>query len=249
MRSATEDRFLLIKRQIWPYCVAIIASVITLMLARLPILTEAPFLLFVAPVVICSFYYGFGPGMLCAITSLLLVDYFLLAPLYEINLNWQYIPRLTIFFLLSIMISSLTEKRKQALINEQQARREAEAANKAKDHFLAMTSHELRTPLTAISGWAELLQKEQLSEIEKKHAIEVIRRNTEMQAQLIEDLIDLVRISNSKLHLSMGNINLNKVIESAIDVVRLSLIAKQIRFKTNFSADPIFVLGDPSRLQ
>jgi signal transduction histidine kinase len=143
----------------------------------------------------------------------------------------------------------LTKKQKDTLAREQAAVEAARSANRAKDLFLAMTSHELRTPLTAISGWVELLQKHELDEKDRNYAVEVIKRNAKIQAQLIEDLIDLARITEGKLNLQMYKVNIKQVVERAIDVVRLSIAAKEIKFSATLPADEIIVWGDGNRLQ
>src|SRR5204862_4474341 len=86
---------------------------------------------------------------------------------------------------------------------EQGARRAAEAANRAKDEFLAMVSHELRTPLGTILSWAHLLRSGRLDAGGTTRAIETIDRNARLQAQLINDLLDVSRINAGKLELDV----------------------------------------------
>ena len=93
------------------------------------------------------------------------------------------------------------EERKQLLAREQAARKEAEAANRAKDDFLATVSHELRTPLTSILGWATLLRTQNLDDATSVRAVESIERNAKVQAKLIEDILDVSRIIVGKMSL------------------------------------------------
>jgi Osmosensitive K+ channel histidine kinase len=93
-------------------------------------------------------------------------------------------------------------QRSQLLEQEQSARQQAEKANRAKDEFLANLSHELRNPLTPILAWSQMLRSGKLKEAETNRALEVIERSARAQAQLIEDLLDISRITNGKLKLT-----------------------------------------------
>ena len=96
------------------------------------------------------------------------------------------------------------KQRRELLEREQQARLEAQAANRAKDEFLATLSHELRTPLNAILGWTQLLaERPARCRTAARRAIEIIERNTRLQAQLIDDLLDISRIITGKLRLEL----------------------------------------------
>ncbi|MEH1998286.1 MAG: response regulator [Nostoc sp.] len=142
-----------------------------------------------------------------------------------------------------------TESERDRLFQlEQAARAEAEAANRIKDEFLAVLSHELRSPLNPILGWAKLLQSRKFDDISLKKALETIERNAKLQAQLIEDLLDVSRILQGKLNLKMTPVNLASTIEAAMDTVRLAAGAKTIQIQTML--DPMGkVLGDSVRLQ
>jgi PAS domain S-box-containing protein len=126
---------------------------------------------------------------------------------------------------------------------------EAQDANRAKDEFLATLSHELRTPLNAIAGWTYLLRQGALSPEQAEQALQVIERNTRMQAGLVDDLLDLSRIVTGKLRLEMRPLELGPVVNAALDVVRPAAEARQIRLETAVGRDVGVVLGDPSRLQ
>ncbi|MBW4560668.1 MAG: PAS domain S-box protein [Mojavia pulchra JT2-VF2] len=132
---------------------------------------------------------------------------------------------------------------------EQFARATAEAANRTKDEFLAVLSHELRTPLNPILGWAKLLRNGKLNTDKTALALETIERNAKLQAELIEDLLDISRILQGKLTLNSCQVNLKAVIEAAIETVRLAAEAKAIQIQINFASDEAKVLGDAARLQ
>jgi len=135
------------------------------------------------------------------------------------------------------------------LARAEAARAEAEVANRAKDEFLATVSHELRTPLTAVLGWARMLRSGRLGPDAIARGLEVIDRNARLQAQLIEDLLDVSRIITGKLRLDIRAIELAPVVEAALDAVRDAAEAKTIALETEFDAAIGPVRGDPDRLQ
>ena len=140
-------------------------------------------------------------------------------------------------------------ERQRLLKLEQAARSEAEAANRIKDEFLAVLSHELRSPLNPILGWTNLLRSRKLDEATTVRALETIERNAKLQAQLIEDLLDVSRILRGKLSLNVSAVNLNSTIEGAIETVRLAAQAKSVEIQTWFDPAVGQVSGDANRLQ
>jgi len=132
---------------------------------------------------------------------------------------------------------------------EQKARIQAEEANRAKDEFLATVSHELRTPLNAIVGWCGMLRSGRLDQPTVDRAIEIIDRNARVQAQLIEDILDVSRIITGKLGFDVRPVELTQIIEAAVDSVRLAAEAKGIRVQCLLDPRTSPVSGDPNRLQ
>jgi PAS domain S-box-containing protein len=132
---------------------------------------------------------------------------------------------------------------------ERHARSEAETANRIKDEFLAVLSHELRTPLNPILGWAKLLRTRKNDEKTVIKALETIERNAKLQAQLIEDLLDVSRILRGKLSLHIRIVDLKSTITAALETVRLAAEAKSIPLQTVFSKNNLEVMGDGDRLQ
>jgi len=141
------------------------------------------------------------------------------------------------------------EERERLLVLEQAARNEAEEANRIKDEFLATLSHELRTPLTAILGWLSMLRTRALDEATAAHGLETIERNARVQAQLIEDLVDVSRIVGGKLRLEVKTVDLLTVIEAAADVVRPAADARGVSIEIIEGPSVGPVSGDPARLQ
>ena len=116
-----------------------------------------------------------------------------------------------------------------ARAREQLMRERAELASVAKDHFLATVSHELRTPLNVILGWAVVLrEREQELAPEVQRALSVIERNARAQARLIEDVLDLSRISSGKLSLALGPVHVGEAVRAAALNLRPAAVAKGI---------------------
>ncbi|PSN12107.1 hybrid sensor histidine kinase/response regulator [filamentous cyanobacterium CCT1] len=122
-------------------------------------------------------------------------------------------------------------------------------ANRIKDEFLAVLSHELRSPLNPILGWARILQTKQQDAAKTQYALETIERNAKLQAQLIEDLLDVSRILQGKLNLNIVPVSLSFTIKSALETVKLAAEAKSIQIETIFEHNVGQVLGDSGRLQ
>jgi signal transduction histidine kinase/DNA-binding response OmpR family regulator len=141
------------------------------------------------------------------------------------------------------------EGRARLLVLEQEARAEAEEANRTKDEFLATLSHELRTPLSAILGWTHLVRTGKLDDAQMARALETIERNARSQSQLIDDLLDVSRIITGKLQIEQRPVELSMVIEAAMDAVRPAFEAKSINFETKLYSGSCYVLGDANRLQ
>lgn len=140
-------------------------------------------------------------------------------------------------------------ERGELLSREQAARERAETANRIKDEFLAVLSHELRSPLNPILGWAKLLRSRRFDDATASKALETIERNAKLQAQLIEDLLDVSRILQSKLKLTISSVNLAVTIEAALETVQLAATAKSIQIHTEFAPNIRPVAGDANRLQ
>ncbi|HEX8325237.1 MAG TPA: ATP-binding protein [Tepidisphaeraceae bacterium] len=141
-------------------------------------------------------------------------------------------------------------ERLEQLDSERAARSEAERLSKLKDDFVATLSHELRTPLTAIQGWAHLLRTTPQTPDALEEGLEIIERNARAQGQMVEDLLDMSRITSGKLSLDVQPVRLPQVVETAVAAVELAATAKGIRLhKTIDPMSGVSVTGDPHRLQ
>nr|WP_229429647.1 ATP-binding protein [Massilia sp. ZL223] len=141
------------------------------------------------------------------------------------------------------------EERKVLLENEREARAEAERTSQMKDEFLATLSHELRTPLSAILGWSQVLRRGSRDQADLQRGLQTIERNARAQAQLIEDLLDMSRITSGQVLLDMQVLAPGSFIDAAIETVRPALEAKHIHLERRYAPDAGMVAGDPGRLQ
>jgi signal transduction histidine kinase len=149
-----------------------------------------------------------------------------------------------------LRVSRAEHALKHALMMEQQARMDAEAANRAKDDFLAALSHELRTPMNAIIGWVDLIQKMNMDDAARERALGVIDRNARAQAALIEDLLDVARISKGQVQLRVDQVYLPNVVAAALDTVEPSASGKDITLTSSVTGEAhLTVQGDSARLQ
>ena len=141
------------------------------------------------------------------------------------------------------------EARGQLLLRAERARSEAEAANRIKDEFLATLSHELRTPLTSLLGWSSVLREAKRDEKVLNQGLEAIDRNARVQAQLIDDLLDVSRIVSGKLNLDVRPLDISSITRAAINVVRPAADAKGITL--DYWAQPGLgaICADSARLQ
>jgi PAS domain S-box-containing protein len=140
-------------------------------------------------------------------------------------------------------------ERLQLLDSEREARSQAERASRMKDEFLATLSHELRTPLNAVLGWANILRLGKHQGEELMQGLDIIERNARVQAQIIEDLLDMSRIISGKVRLEVEWIELATVLNESIETLRSTAQAKGVRLQA--ALDPFAgpISGDPSRLQ
>ncbi len=125
----------------------------------------------------------------------------------------------------------------------------AEEASRLKDEFLATLSHELRTPLNAILGWVQMLQGDHLSSEKARHAIAVIGRNAKLQAQLIEDILDVSRIITGKLEIDRRPLRITQLVDDVLSGLQPEADAKRIQLSREIPEDLPVIDGDAKRLQ
>src|SRR5690242_1179297 len=142
---------------------------------------------------------------------------------------------------------------REKLVREQttaeRARIEAERASAAKDKFLAMLSHELRTPLTPVLASVSTLEHEDGLPEAMREPLQLIRRNVELEARLIDDLLDLTRISKGKVKLSFEIVDAHTLLRNAVEICQVEIEEKQLSLSTQFAANAVFLRADPARLE
>src|SRR5262249_15198615 len=126
--------------------------------------------------------------------------------------------------------------------------REAQDANRLKDEFLSTLSHELRTPLNAIFGWAQILRMGSLAE-DARHPAEVIERSASAKIRLIEELLDVSRITTGKMKVVMERVDVAAILRATIEILVPTIEAKGIMFRERIHADLPTLFADPYRLQ
>jgi signal transduction histidine kinase len=144
-------------------------------------------------------------------------------------------------------IAALNDQLRQTVENLKRAKEAGDAASRAKDDFLAMVSHELRTPMTSIVGWAQMLMMFGRDQQSTKEAAQAILSAAKAQAELVEDLLDLSRITTGKLRLKTEDVELSEVVEAAIQTVLPAAAGKRIEITPHIHS--VHVFGDKSRLQ
>src|SRR5213076_1661755 len=142
---------------------------------------------------------------------------------------------------------------RESLIREQaiaeHARVEAERTSEAKDRFLAMLSHELRTPLTPVLASVFMLEREDNIPAIMHESLQLIRRNVELEARLIDDLLDLTRINKGKVQLSFEIVDAHTLLRNALEICQSEIEQKKLELRNEFAATKVYLQADPARLQ
>jgi two-component system CheB/CheR fusion protein len=141
------------------------------------------------------------------------------------------------------------EKLQRALLEAERVRASAETANRTKDEFISTISHELRTPLNTIRLWARMLRSGRLPEQDRAEGVRMIDRSAEAQQHLIDDLLDVSRMSSGQLRLNLRSTRLSDAVRGAIEAVQPSADARTVTIVTKLSEDVGVVRADPERIQ
>jgi len=143
------------------------------------------------------------------------------------------------------------DDRARLLVDEHSARIEAEQANRAKDDFLADVTHELRTPLNAILGWTSMLKSGVLAgdDANRQRAIQAIEHSARLQAQLIDDLLDVARATRGKLTVNRGSVDAAAAVRAAVETIQPAAEERQVMIRTEGVETAVMVWADRARLQ
>jgi signal transduction histidine kinase/CheY-like chemotaxis protein len=161
----------------------------------------------------------------------------------------------THFLSVNLMRLQDTEQRTHGVLllmedatHDVETRRDLIAANTAKDQFLALLSHELRNPLSPVITMVSELDK-MTDSPDARNALEIIRRNVELEARLIDDLLDITRIAHGKLQLTPEPINAHRAIHRALEICQREIDAKRLDVRLDLAATAFHVKADPARFQ
>jgi len=149
----------------------------------------------------------------------------------------------------AMAIAAAIAERNRAQAAIEQQKETVEAANRTKDNFLAMLSHELRTPLTPVIAALDTLESDGPRSSESKNSLSMIRRNVELESQLIDDLLDLTRITKDKLQLRFGTLDAHEVINNVVEICRPEAQARNLTLNLNLRAGGHHVAGDAAKFQ
>jgi signal transduction histidine kinase len=228
--------------------VATIAALIPLRFLIEP-LPSPPFLL---TVMIVAWVAGFGPAIIAVVISAFALDYWFVPPLGAVATTWHEIASVVSFAVVGNAVAWLTATRRQAeddrkalLARERASRASAEAANRAKDEFVAMLGHEFRNPLSAIVNAVHVLERPAAPEETTRHAREVIARQAKSITRMVEDLLEINRIATGKIRLDPQPMDLAETVRRCL----ATLTGRTGGHRVALDADEVWVDADPVRLE
>jgi signal transduction histidine kinase len=224
-------------------------------LAVKPLIGNAsPFLVFTPALMVAAFYGGPAAGALATVLSALLGSHFFLRTIGEPGVEtWD---RVALFLLVGASITSLsgvvrTTRRRlaESLWREQKARAQAEAANQAKDDFLALVSHELQTPVSVVIAWTSTIRICELGGEALREALDAIEGGARVLSKLVEDVMDTSRILSGTLRLDPRVVSLSTIVRSAVEQLRPTIHEHQLRLEVDLVDEQWPVRADPVRLE
>lgn len=244
-------------RPVWlRYGAAVLAAVLTLALAKVPAVGPLVGVLFFFAVLVSAWYGGWGPGILtiCLPAALVLLD--LLAS--NRPLTVQRGMGVFVFVAGGLLIIALVEalhaarrKAEESVAEAQRHQERLREADRLKDEFLAMLAHELRNPLAAIGGALQLLRRQGWPgpDDERGWSLEVLERQSGHLAHLIDDLLDVSRVSRGKIRLRRERLDARTMLRRAAEAVRVPALERRHELRLALPEEPVWVDADPTRLE
>jgi signal transduction histidine kinase/CheY-like chemotaxis protein len=249
-----ESRFASVGLYLFAVATVAVALAVTLTLWR-PVFSRNPFALFYMAVLISAWLGGIGPGLLSAAFAVATITYFITPSFVNFDGTWRDLVQAGTFVVLAIAVSTLDSRRRRAVQALQhsmseivKAKDEADAANAAKDRFLAVLSHELRTPLTPALAAAQAMQTRKDLPPLVREDIEMIHRNIDLEARLIDDLLDVTRITQNKLKLRPKLVDVHALIHQVLDICRVDADGRNVRTYRELNAIKPVVMADSARM-
>jgi signal transduction histidine kinase len=202
---------------------------------------------FIFAVLITAFFTGLGPSLAATVLAVIAANYFDYFVDGQVRIDADDIVQLAIFLAIAISVSFLTTRRRRAERSLERANAELRELDRAKDQFIAMLSHELRAPMAVILGWAGVLRREQDGEVTATAAA-AIESSAKAQARLIDDLLDMSRLTLGKMHLEVAPVDVAAIATQAIETIRPQANEKHVALKLAIPPEPCTVIGDALRL-
>jgi len=201
-----------------------------------------PFLPFIGAVLIASWVRGLRPGLLATLLGAVATDFFFMPPFFTLQIaKFSHKGDLLLFVVLGVLISYLSEKRLRLV-------RDLREAGRGKDEFLATLAHELRNPLAPIANSVEYLRLNPSNDPQRRKLSDVIKRQVDHMTRLVDDLLDISRITSDKLELRKESVVLSQIIESAVETARPQIDAQAHELSVRLPAEPIYLNADLVRL-
>lgn len=205
--------------------------------------------LFFAAVAVSAWYGGLGPGLVATAFAGLASAFFLFEPVYSLRIGWDDLVRVLSFGLVAALMTSLHVATRRSHRRMVEARNEAVEANRAKDRFLAVLGHELRNPLNSVLATVQLLETDPRLPGDVLEDVGAIRRSAELEARLVDDLLDLNSIVRGRLAVHAEVLDANALVEEAVRLCRADARAKDVDLLCRLAADRCHVYADAGRLR
>lgn len=249
-----ESRFASLGLYLFSVATVAVALAVTLALWR-PVFSRNPFALFYMAVLISAWLGGIGPGLLAAVFAVTTITYFITPTFVTFDGSWRDLVQAGTFVALAVAVATLDSRRRRAvhalehsMAEMKKAKDRADAANAAKDRFLAVLSHELRTPLTPALAAAQAIQDRKDLPPLLREDIAMIHRNIDLEARLIDDLLDITRITQNKLKLRPKLVDVHVLIHQVLDICRVDADEKNVRTYRELNAIKPVVMADAARM-
>jgi signal transduction histidine kinase/ActR/RegA family two-component response regulator len=204
---------------------------------------------FFAAVMISAWIGGLGPGLLATLLAGVSSAYFFVEPPNSLWIGPDDLIREAMFIAVAVFISYLQHSTRESEERLRQAKVAADAASQAKDQFLAVLSHELRNPLNPVLSLASMHERDLSLPASLREDFAMIRRNIELEARLIDDLLDLNRITKGKLSMHLEPADVHELIRDAAFICRDAIRSKGLRLSLELGAQRSYVIGDAARLR